>query len=209
MQYPCTTHNASLTPIHPSRSPNATPPRPPFLHTRRTHTAVHKNTQLHLSKSGLTFPIQLIPNNHGLFQSIGLDTAAGFVVLGVAAWSRLRSGMPLFPPLGGGARGTRSGGRKGKRKAGGEQGGKEGGRGVWESVKVPWKLEGARVKKKVRKGNTTFSGEDKQCPAMCVAPASNAGVGGAQLGVDLIGLRDGLEIERERERENSCRVLQT
>ncbi|CAM9758886.1 unnamed protein product, partial [Scytosiphon promiscuus] len=65
---------------------------------------------LHLSKSGLTFPIQLIPNNHGLFQSVGLDTAAGFAVLGVAGWSRLRAGLPLFPPLGGGGGGGGEGG---------------------------------------------------------------------------------------------------
>eukprot|EP00904_Undaria_pinnatifida_P000388 jgi/Undpi1/1034/HiC_scaffold_10.g04498.m1 len=53
-----------------------------------------------LSKSGLTFPIQLIPNNHGLCQSVGLDTAAGFAVLGAVGWTRVRSGMPLFPPIG-------------------------------------------------------------------------------------------------------------
>lgn len=97
----------------------------------------------------MTFPIQLIPNNHGLFQSIGLDTAAGFAVLGVAAWSRVRSGMPLFPPLGGGGvEGTGSGNGKGD--------GGRGGRGFWESVKVPWKLEAARVKKKVCVGGGGF-----------------------------------------------------
>ncbi|CAM9421690.1 unnamed protein product [Ectocarpus sp. 6 AP-2014] len=94
---------------------------------------------LHLSKSGLTFPIQLIPNNHGLFHSVGLDTAAGFAVLGVAAWSRLRSGLPLFPPLGGR-------GAEGKGKGRGKAGAKSGAR---ERVKIPWKLEGARVKKKL------------------------------------------------------------
>ncbi|CAB1097194.1 unnamed protein product [Ectocarpus sp. CCAP 1310/34] len=95
--------------------------------------------RLHLSKSGLTFPIQLIPNNHGLFHSVGLDTAAGFAVLGVAAWSRVRSGLPLFPPLGG--RGV-----EGKEKGRGKAGAKSGTRG---RVKIPWKLEGARVKKKL------------------------------------------------------------
>ncbi|CAM9465764.1 unnamed protein product, partial [Ectocarpus fasciculatus] len=94
---------------------------------------------LHLSKSGLTFPIQLIPNNHGLFHSVGLDTAAGFAVLGVAAWSRVRSGLPLFPPLGG-----RGGEGKGKGRSKAET--KSGAR---ERVKIPWKLEGARVKKKL------------------------------------------------------------
>lgn len=56
--------------------------------------------------------------------------------------------MPLFPPLGngggGGVRGARSE-KKGKGKGGG---GQVAG-GVWESVEVPWKLEAARVKKKV------------------------------------------------------------
>lgn len=46
--------------------------------------------------------------------------------------------MPLFPPLGGGVRG-----------AGGGEGKSGGTGGVWKSVKVPWKLEAARVKKKV------------------------------------------------------------
>ncbi|CAN0327295.1 unnamed protein product, partial [Hapterophycus canaliculatus] len=108
------------------------------MHIIHTH-----GVQLHLSKSGLTFPIQLIPNNHGLFQSVGLDTAAGFAVLGVAGWSRLRAGLPLFPPLGGGAV---------KKKGGGEGrgvGGSGKAKSAWESVKVPWKLEAARVKKKL------------------------------------------------------------
>lgn len=102
--------------------------------------------QLHLSKSGLTFPFQLIPNNYGLFQSVGLDTAAGFAVLGVAGWSRLRSGLPLFPPLGGsggGATGKESGDLEGGAGGGVKKDGRE------RSLKVPWKLEGARVKAKV------------------------------------------------------------
>lgn len=104
--------------------------------------------QLHLSKSGVNFPVQLVPNNHGLFQSMGLDTAAGFAVLWAVAWSRLRSGLPLFPPLGdSGASGV----AKGKGSGNGDGGGGGGGinRGVWNGVKVPWKLEAARVKKKV------------------------------------------------------------
>ncbi|CAN0486246.1 unnamed protein product, partial [Laminaria digitata] len=56
--------------------------------------------QLFLSKTGITFPIQLIPNNLGLCQSVGLDTAVGFAVLGAAGWVRVRSGMPLLPPIG-------------------------------------------------------------------------------------------------------------
>ncbi len=124
---------------------------PPPIIAQTFSSRGERTKQLHLSKSGMTFPVQLVPNNHGLFQSMGLDTAAGFAVLGAVAWSRLRSGLPLFPPLGAaGAPGV----AKGKGGGNGESG-RGGGRGrgrnrvAWNSVKVPWKLEAARVKKKV------------------------------------------------------------
>lgn len=71
---------------------NATlvPLRPPKIHT---------HTQLCLSKGGINFPVQLLPNNYGLTQSVGLDTAVGFAVLGAAGWARKRAGLPLVPPL--------------------------------------------------------------------------------------------------------------
>ena len=47
-----------------------------------------------LSRHVLPFPVQLIPNNEGLFQSIGLDTLAGVVAIGMFA-SLKRPNRPL------------------------------------------------------------------------------------------------------------------
>ena len=45
-----------------------------------------------LSRHVIPFPVQLIPNESGLFQSIGLDTLAGFLVVASAlAWRPWRS----------------------------------------------------------------------------------------------------------------------
>ncbi|CAM9423035.1 unnamed protein product [Chrysoparadoxa australica] len=57
-----------------------------------------------LSKAGIALPVQLLPNNHGLLQSIGLDSLAGFVVLGVGAWLKGKS-SPAASLEGGEAKG--------------------------------------------------------------------------------------------------------
>lgn len=50
-----------------------------------------------LSKVAMPFPFQLVPNSHGLFQSIGMDSLAGLLVLGVMAYFRRARGLPLRP----------------------------------------------------------------------------------------------------------------
>lgn len=50
-----------------------------------------------LSKVAMPFPFQLVPNTHGLFQSIGMDSLAGLLVLGAAAYFRRARGLPLKP----------------------------------------------------------------------------------------------------------------
>lgn len=50
-----------------------------------------------LSKVAMPFPFQLLPNTHGLFQSIGMDSLAGVVFLGVLAYFRKAKGLPIRP----------------------------------------------------------------------------------------------------------------
>jgi len=50
-----------------------------------------------LSKVAVPFPVQLLPNTHGLFQSIGMDSLAGVLFLAVLAYFRKARGLPLRP----------------------------------------------------------------------------------------------------------------
>lgn len=50
-----------------------------------------------LSKVAMPFPVQLVPNKHGLFQSIGMDSLAGVLVLGAMAYFRRSAGLPVRP----------------------------------------------------------------------------------------------------------------
>lgn len=50
-----------------------------------------------LSKVAVPFPVQLLPNTHGLFQSIGMDSLAGVLFLGALAYFRRAKGLPLRP----------------------------------------------------------------------------------------------------------------
>ena len=52
-----------------------------------------------LSKSSWTFPGQLIPNDKGAFQSIGLDSLAGLVVLGACVAARFAARVPAIPNI--------------------------------------------------------------------------------------------------------------
>ena len=53
-----------------------------------------------LSKSCWTFPGQLIANDKGAFQSIGMDSIAGLLVLAAAVAARAKAGLTPIPNLG-------------------------------------------------------------------------------------------------------------
>jgi len=53
-----------------------------------------------LSKSCWTFPGQLIANDKGAFQSIGMDSIAGLLVLAAAVAARAKAGLAPIPNLG-------------------------------------------------------------------------------------------------------------
>ncbi|CAM9502816.1 unnamed protein product [Discosporangium mesarthrocarpum] len=71
---------------------------PPMLQVA-ANMGLYMLHMLYLSKCGLAFPIQLIPNNHGLFQGVGLDTLAGFIVIAFTAQLRVRAKLPLLPRI--------------------------------------------------------------------------------------------------------------
>ncbi|EKX32290.1 hypothetical protein GUITHDRAFT_121552 [Guillardia theta CCMP2712] len=54
---------------------------------------------LYLSKNSWNFPEQLIPNSKGAFQSIGLDSIAGLVVVAGVLVCRKLAGVSVIPPL--------------------------------------------------------------------------------------------------------------
>ena len=52
-----------------------------------------------LSKGGLVLPVQVIPNDRGLYQMLDFDNLAGFVVLGMSWSIRRASGFSPLPKI--------------------------------------------------------------------------------------------------------------